>query len=104
MTIFPYFAIYSEPLCATYASFGGGGSHMCVCMCVCMNMQVGCECNVVIATCPQRYLESTFLRCDNVVKHSQRCHNQNGTLSQRDFVGWVYSSELSMGIRKMYTS
>ena len=29
-----------------------------VCMCVCMNMHVGCECNVVIATCPQRYLES----------------------------------------------
>ena len=29
LTIFPYFAIYSEPLCATYASFDGGGSHIC---------------------------------------------------------------------------
>ena len=28
LTIFPYLAIYSEPLCATYASFGGGGSQM----------------------------------------------------------------------------
>ena len=28
LTIFPYFAIYSEPLFATYASFGGGGSHI----------------------------------------------------------------------------
>ena len=28
MTIFPYFAIYSEPLCATCASFGGGWSHI----------------------------------------------------------------------------
>ena len=27
-TIFAYFAIYSEPLCATYVSFGGGGSHV----------------------------------------------------------------------------
>ena len=27
LTIFPYFANYSEPLCATYASFGGGGSY-----------------------------------------------------------------------------
>ena len=27
-TIFPYLAIYSEPLCATYASFGGVGSHI----------------------------------------------------------------------------
>ena len=26
LTIFPYFAIYSEPLYATYASFGGGES------------------------------------------------------------------------------
>ena len=53
-----------------------------------MNMHIGCECNVVIATCPQRYLESTFLCCDNVAfttlpqpKHNvvtalpQRCHN-----------------------------
>ena len=30
LTIFPYFAIYSEPLCATYASFGGGGSQITV--------------------------------------------------------------------------
>ena len=28
LTIFPYLAIYSEPLGMTYASFGGGGSHM----------------------------------------------------------------------------
>ena len=28
LTIFPYLTIYSEPLCVTYASFGGGGSHM----------------------------------------------------------------------------
>ena len=28
LTIFLYLAIYSEPLCATYASFGGGGSHI----------------------------------------------------------------------------
>ena len=28
LTIFPYFAIYSEPLYATYASFGGGESHI----------------------------------------------------------------------------
>ena len=28
LTISPYLAIYSEPLCATYASFGGGGSHI----------------------------------------------------------------------------
>ena len=28
LTIFPYLAIYSEPLCATYVSFGGGGSHI----------------------------------------------------------------------------
>ena len=28
LTIFPDLAIYSEPLCATYASFGGGGSHI----------------------------------------------------------------------------
>ena len=27
-TIFPCLAICSEPLCATYASFGGGGSHI----------------------------------------------------------------------------
>ena len=40
---------------------------VCVCVCVCMSMHVGCKCNVVIATCPQCYLESTFLRCHNVV-------------------------------------
>ena len=28
LTIFPYFDLYSEPLYATYASFGGGGSHI----------------------------------------------------------------------------
>ena len=28
LTIFPYFAVYLEPLCATNASFGGGGSQM----------------------------------------------------------------------------
>ena len=26
LTIFPYFALYSELVCATYASFGGGRS------------------------------------------------------------------------------
>ena len=26
--VFPYFAIYLEPLCVTYATFGGGGSQM----------------------------------------------------------------------------
>ena len=29
LTTIPYLAIYSEPLCATYASFGGGGSITC---------------------------------------------------------------------------
>ena len=28
LTILPLFAIYSEPLCTTYASFGGAGSHI----------------------------------------------------------------------------
>ena len=28
LSILPYFAIHSEPLCVTYASFGGSGSHM----------------------------------------------------------------------------
>ena len=37
---------------------------MCVCMCVCVCLG---ECNVVNATLSQRYLASTFLRCDNVV-------------------------------------
>ena len=59
-------------------------------MCVCMNMRAGCECNVVIATCPQRDLESTFLRCDNVAFTTlpQPKHNVVTTLSQRDFVCW----------------
>ena len=54
-------------------------------------MHVGCECNVVIATCPQRYLESTFLRCDNVAFTTlpQPKHNIVTTLLQRDFVCWV---------------
>ena len=53
-------------------------------------MHVGCECNVVIATCPQRDLESTFLRCDNVAftMLPQPKHNVVTTLSQRDFVCW----------------
>ena len=53
-------------------------------------MHVGCKCNVVIATCPQRYLESTFLRCHNVVitTLSQPKDNVVTTLSQRDFVCW----------------
>ena len=67
--------------------------YMCVyvCMCVCMNMHAGCECNVVIETCPQRDLESTFLRCDNVAFTTlpQPKHNVVTTLSQRDFVCWV---------------
>ena len=56
-----------------------------------MSMHVGCKCNVVIATCPQRYLESTFLRCHNVVitTLSQPKDNVVTTLSQRDFVCWV---------------
>ena len=53
-------------------------------------MHAGCECNVVIATCPQRDLESTFLRCDNVAFTTlpQPKHNIVTTLSQRDFVCW----------------
>ena len=35
----------------------------------------------MIATCPQRNWESTFLRCDNV--SLQRCDNQKATLWQR---------------------
>ena len=64
------------------------GNRVCVCVCVCMSMHVGCKCNVVIATCPQRYLESTFLRCHNVVitMLSQPKDNVVTTLSQRDFV------------------
>ena len=60
-------------------------------MCVCMNMHAGCECNVVIATCPQHDLESTFLRCDNVAFTTlpQPKHNVVTTSSQRDFVCWV---------------
>ena len=55
-----------------------------------MSMHVGCNCNVVIATCPQHYLESTFLRCHNVVitTLSQPKDNVVTTLSQRDFVCW----------------
>ena len=65
---------------------------MCICVYVCvMNMHAGCEYNVVIATCPQRDLESTFLRCDNVAFTTlpQPKHNVVTTLSQRDFVCWV---------------
>ena len=53
-------------------------------------MHAGCERNVVIATCPQRDLESTFLRCDNVAFTTlpQPKHNVVTTLSQRDFVCW----------------
>ena len=63
---------------------------MCVCVCVCMSMHVGCKCNVMIATCPQHYLESTFLRCHNVVitTLSQPKDNVVTTLSQRDFLCW----------------
>ena len=58
-------------------------------------MQAGCECNVVIATCPQGDLESTFLRCDNVAFTTlpQPKHNVVTTLSQRDFVCWVVCSK-----------
>ena len=54
-------------------------------------MHVGCKCNVVIAMCPQQYLESTFLHCHNVVitTLSQPKDNIVTTLSQRDFVCWV---------------
>ena len=57
-------------------------------------MHVGCKCNVVIATCPQCYLESTFLRCHNVLitTLSQPKDNVVTTLSQRDFVCWDCSS------------
>ena len=53
-------------------------------------MRAGCERNVVIATCQQRDLESTFLRCDNVAFTTlpQPKHNVVTTLSQRDFVCW----------------
>ena len=63
-------------------------------------MHVGCKCNVVIATCPQRYLESTFLRCHNVVitTLSQPKDNVVTTLSQRDFVCWGRCTWLCRGI------
>ena len=48
---------------------GGVGVHV---------MHVGCECNVVIATYPQSYLESTVLCCDLKTTLLQ--------LSQRDIV------------------
>ena len=54
-------------------------------------MHAGCERNVVIATCPQRDLESTFLRCDNVAFTTlpQPKHNVVTTLSQWIlFAGW----------------
>ena len=59
---------------------------MCVCVCVCV-----CERNVVNATLSQRYLESTFLCCDNVVITMllQPKSNVVTTLSQRDIVCWV---------------
>ena len=61
---------------------------MCVHVCVCVCM---CECNVVNAMLSQRYLESTFLRCHNVVitTLSQPKNNVVTTLSQLDFVCWV---------------
>ena len=60
-----------------------------VCKCVCMNMHAGCECNVVIATCPQHDLESTFLRCDNVAFTTlpQPKHNVVTTLSRFCWLG-----------------
>ena len=62
-------------------------------------MHVGCECNVVIATCPQRDLESTFLRCDNVAFTTlpQPKHNVVTTLSQRDFVCWAVMKDMLIG-------
>ena len=65
-------------------------------------MHVGCKCNVVIATCPQRYLESTFLRCHNVVitTLSQPKDNVVTTLSQRDFVCWVVTTCGEVGATK----
>ena len=59
-------------------------------------MRAGCECNVVIATCPQHDLESTFLRCDNVAFTTlpQPKHNVATTLSQRDFVCWVKAPDI----------
>ena len=64
----------------------------CVCACVCVCVRV-CECNVVNATLSQRYLESTFFRCDNVVitTLSQPKRNVVTMLSQRDIVCWVAS-------------
>ena len=49
-----------------------------------------CECNVVNATLSQRYLESAFLSCHNVVitTLSQPKSNVVTTLSQCDIVCW----------------
>ena len=62
-------------------------------------MHAGCETNVVIATCPQRDLESTFLRCDNVAFTTlpQPKHNVVTTLSQRDFVCWALAHYTDSG-------
>ena len=66
-------------------------------------MHAGCECNVVIATCPQRDLESTFLRCDNVAFTTlpQPKHNVVTTLSQRVFVCWGNMKHISMTSEKV---
>ena len=75
-------------------------------MCVCMNMHAGCECNVVIATCPQRDLESTFLRCDNIAFTTlpQPKHNVVTTLSQRDFVCWECRGGSSQSFTSLVSS
>ena len=62
-------------------------TYVCVCACVCM-----CECNAVNAMLLQHYLESTFLRCHNVVitTLSQPKSNIVTKLSQREFVCWAH--------------
>ena len=36
---------------------------------------LGCECNVVIAMCPQHYWESTFLCCHSVMTTKKQCYD-----------------------------
>ena len=69
-------------------------------------MHAGCECNVVIATCPQHDLESTFLRCDNVAFTTlpQPKHNVVTTLSQRDFVCWEDNKTVPPSINTIFRS
>ena len=56
-----------------------------------------CECNVVNATLSQRYLEFTFLRCDNVAFTTlpQPKNNVVTKLSQYDVVCLVLGRHMS---------